>query len=41
MKICDYGVQVLGGHGYVRDYPVERYYRNSRGISILEGMATV
>ncbi|MCJ7773389.1 MAG: acyl-CoA dehydrogenase family protein [Desulfobacterales bacterium] len=41
MKITDYGVQILGGHGYVRDYPVERYYRNSRGISILEGMATV
>jgi alkylation response protein AidB-like acyl-CoA dehydrogenase len=41
MKICDYGVQVLGGHGYVRDYPMERYYRNSRGISILEAIATV
>lgn len=41
MKICDYGVQVLGGHGYVRDYPVERYYRNSRGVSILEGMTSV
>ncbi len=41
MKICDYGVQVLGGHGYVRDYPVERFYRNSRGISILEGMTSI
>lgn len=41
MKITDYGVQILGGHGYVRDYPVERYYRNGRGIAILEGMATV
>lgn len=39
MKICDFSVQILGGHGYVRDYPVERYYRNSRGISILEGLA--
>jgi len=41
MKITDYGVQILGGHGYTREYPVERYYRNGRGISILEGMATV
>ncbi len=41
MKITDYGVQILGGHGYIREYPVERYYRNGRGISILEGMATV
>ncbi len=41
MKITDYGVQILGGHGYIRENPVERYYRNGRGISILEGMATV
>lgn len=41
MKIADHGVQILGGHGYIRDYPVERYYRNARGISILEGMAIV
>ncbi len=41
MKITDNSVQILGGHGYTREYPVERYYRNGRGISILEGMATV
>jgi acyl-CoA dehydrogenase len=41
MKITDYGVQILGGHGYVRDHPVERYYRNGRGIAIIEGMAIV
>ncbi len=39
MKLTDYGVQVLGGHGYIREHPVERYYRNARGIAILEGMA--
>ena len=41
MKVTDYGVQVMGGHGYIRDYPVERYFRNGRGIRILEGMATL
>ncbi len=41
MKITDHGVQVLGGHGYVREHPVERYYRNGRGIAILEGIAVV
>lgn len=41
MKITDYGVQILGGHGYVREYPVERFYRNGRGIAVLEGMAIV
>jgi alkylation response protein AidB-like acyl-CoA dehydrogenase len=41
MKLTDFGVQILGGHGYIRENPVERYYRNGRGIAILEGMATV
>ncbi len=41
MRVADFGVQLLGGHGYIREYPVERYYRNGRGISIIEGMATV
>ncbi len=41
MKLTDYGVQILGGHGFIRENPVERYYRNGRGITILEGMATV
>jgi alkylation response protein AidB-like acyl-CoA dehydrogenase len=41
MKVTDCGVQLLGGHGYTREYPLERFYRNGRGISILEGMATV
>ncbi len=41
MKLTDYGVQILGGHGYIRENPVERYYRNGRGIAILEGMAMV
>ncbi len=41
MKVTDFGVQIMGGHGYIREYPVERYYRNARGISILEGMAIV
>ncbi len=41
MKITDYGVQILGGHGYTREYSQERYYRNARAISNLEGLATV
>lgn len=41
MKMTDYGVQVLGGHGYVRDHPVERYCRNGRGIALIDGIATI
>jgi alkylation response protein AidB-like acyl-CoA dehydrogenase len=37
MKIGLDGVQLLGGHGYVKEHPVERWYRDLRGIGVLEG----
>ena len=39
MLITDYGVQVLGGHGYIREHPVEIYFRNGRGFDTMEGLA--
>jgi alkylation response protein AidB-like acyl-CoA dehydrogenase len=41
MWIADEGVQMLGGHGYLRDNPVEMWYRNTRTISMLEGAVGV
>jgi len=41
MKIADNGVQVLGGHGFIREHPVEMWYRNARTLSVLEGAAAV
>ena len=41
LKITDNAVQVLGGHGYIREHPVEMYLRNARGIATIEGLATV
>lgn len=41
MKVCDGSVQVMGGHGYVRDNPPELWFRNARGFAALEGMAMV
>jgi alkylation response protein AidB-like acyl-CoA dehydrogenase len=41
LKIADNAVQVLGGHGYVRDHPVELWLRNARGFTSFEGMAIV
>jgi acyl-CoA dehydrogenase len=41
LKVTDNAVQVLGGHGYVRDHPVELWLRNARGFSSFEGMAIV
>jgi acyl-CoA dehydrogenase len=39
MKIADDGVQVLGGHGFIREHPVEMWYRNVRTLGVLEGAA--
>ncbi|HYB89747.1 MAG TPA: acyl-CoA dehydrogenase family protein [Candidatus Binataceae bacterium] len=41
LKITDNAVQVLGGHGYIREHPVEMWLRNARGIAALDGLATV
>lgn len=40
-RVCDCGVQTLGGHGYIREHPVELWLRNARGFSAFEGMAIV
>lgn len=41
MWIADNGVQVLGGHGYIREHPVEMWFRNARTLGVLEGIACV
>lgn len=33
----DDGVQVLGGHGYVQDHPVEMWFRNAVTLSVFDG----
>ena len=33
LEVTDGAVQVLGGHGYVRDHPVELWLRNGRGAT--------
>lgn len=37
MKIGTDGVQLLGGAGFVKDHPVELWYRNLRSIGVMEG----
>jgi alkylation response protein AidB-like acyl-CoA dehydrogenase len=40
MKIGTDGVQLLGGHGFCCEHPVELWYRSLRAISTLEGIAS-
>jgi alkylation response protein AidB-like acyl-CoA dehydrogenase len=41
LKVTDNAVQVLGGHGYVREHPVEMWLRNGRGFSVFDSLAIV
>jgi hypothetical protein len=41
MKIGTDGVQLLGGHGYVKEHPVERWYRDLRAVGVMEGAVLV
>ncbi len=36
-RICDEALQLHGGYGYIKDYPIERYLRDLRVHRILEG----
>jgi len=40
MKIGTDGVQLLGGHGFCCEHPVELWYRNLRAIALLDGCAS-
>jgi alkylation response protein AidB-like acyl-CoA dehydrogenase len=40
-KVCYTALQMLGGYGYTRDYPIERYTRDARITSIYEGTSEI
>ena len=37
VRCCTEAIQILGGHGYVRDHPVEKWYRDAKLYQIWEG----
>ncbi|WP_134739191.1 acyl-CoA dehydrogenase family protein [Nocardioides sp. 503] len=41
MQIGLDGVQLLGGHGFVKEHPVERWYRDLRAVGVMEGSVLV
>jgi len=36
-NVCDQALQLYGGYGYIKEYPIERYFRDVRVHQILEG----
>ncbi|MCA9335144.1 acyl-CoA dehydrogenase, partial [Candidatus Saccharibacteria bacterium] len=39
--ITEEAIQILGGNGYTRDYPVERWHRDSKIFTIFEGTSEI
>jgi alkylation response protein AidB-like acyl-CoA dehydrogenase len=39
--VADEAVQIFGGYGYMRDYPVEKLLRDAKGTEILEGTSEI
>jgi alkylation response protein AidB-like acyl-CoA dehydrogenase len=36
-EVCNEAVQIHGGYGYIKEYPVERYFRDARVTELYEG----
>jgi len=41
VRVCDRALQVFGGYGYVKDFPVEKYYRDVKLCTIGEGTSEI
>jgi alkylation response protein AidB-like acyl-CoA dehydrogenase len=41
VRICDEAVQLFGGYGFIKDYPVEKFYRDVKLCTIGEGTSEI
>jgi len=41
VKVATDAVQIFGGYGYTKDFPVEKYYRDSKLCTIGEGTSEI
>jgi acyl-CoA dehydrogenase len=41
LMVTDRAVQILGGYGFIREFPVELWLRNARGFAVMEGITII
>lgn len=41
LRVCNHAIEILGGYGYLRDFPVERYFRDAKMYQIGEGTSHI
>lgn len=41
MRVTDLALRVFGGYGYIKEFPIERYYRDARMFNIVEGVSDI
>jgi len=41
LRACSHAIEIMGGYGYLRDFPVERYYRDAKMYQIGEGTSHI
>ncbi len=41
VRVTDHAIQILGGNGYTREYPVERWHRDAKIFTIFEGTSEI
>ncbi|HEX2914095.1 MAG TPA: acyl-CoA dehydrogenase family protein [Chloroflexia bacterium] len=41
LQVADRSVQILGGHGYIREHPVEMFLRNARAFIVINGLGMI
>ncbi|MBN2322040.1 MAG: acyl-CoA dehydrogenase family protein [Acidobacteria bacterium] len=41
VTVADRALQILGGYGFIREFPVELWLRNARGFAVMEGITII
>jgi len=41
VRVAEQAVQILGGYGYIKDYPVEKFWRDAKLCTIGEGTSEI